>query len=227
MKNIIITWVSSWLWYSLSKLFLNKWFNVIWLSRTKSDLDLNHFKVDFTNEISIKNCSEKIIFEYDWKIDCIINCAAIWYIEDLNDVDFEKTREVFSVNLWGQNYFLSQLSDLIKKSWTDIVFIWATIWYKANGFMPIYSMSKWGLRWMIENWRAFLSKTKNRVIWIHPGWLDTQSNIWPEWRETLISEITWKPVWSLISTDEISKLVYTFINLPKNIEISEVIINRK
>jgi NADP-dependent 3-hydroxy acid dehydrogenase YdfG len=134
---------------------------------------------------------------------------------------------MFQVNIIGQSYLLSELSWLIKKNNTDLVFIWATIWYKWNEFMPMYSITKWWTRGLIENWRNELKNTKSRVIWIHPWWLNTESNIWENGRETIISNMTWKKVGNVIDVDSLSHLILNFFELPKNMEVSEVIINRK
>ena len=46
MNRIIITWASEWLWFELSKLYLKKGFEVVWLSRTKPSIDVVHIPTD-------------------------------------------------------------------------------------------------------------------------------------------------------------------------------------
>ena len=226
MDRVIITWGSEWLWLELSKLFLQKGYEVICLSRKNPNIWVTHITTDLTDEMSISNIVEEIQKEYA-SFSCIINCAAVWHIEKLWQIDSKNTKAMFDVNLVGPALLASQLLSLIKSNEADLVYIGATIGYKANEFMPIYSVTKWGLRWLIENMRLELRSTKCRVISIHPGWLDTESNIGPKWRETLIWKITWKQPSSLMKTSEIAEFIYQTINTSKNIEISEVIINRK
>ncbi len=226
MKKIIITWASNWLGFELAKVFQENWYDVIWLSRTKPSIEISYIETDLTNKESIENTITLIKKDYS-DFSCIICCAWIWYIEKLNDTDFDHTDEVFKVNIVWQNQLLSWLSKPIKENNSDLIFIWATIGYKWNEFMPMYSVTKWWLRWLIENWRLELKNTLCRVIWVHPGWLNTDSNIWDNWRETIISNLTWKKIWSLLDAKALSNLILSFINLPKNMEISEVIINRK
>lgn len=226
MKSIIITWVSEWLGYELAKVFLKNNFQVIGLSRNKPNLDIIHLEIDLTEEKSINKTIEQIKSKYH-DFTWVICCAAIWYIENLENDNFKHTESMFKVNIIWQNYLLSKISNLIKSNNSDLIFIGATIWYKANTFMSMYSVTKWWLRWLIENWRLELKDTNSRVIWIHPGWLDTESNIWSSWRETLISEITKKPIWTLLDKTKVAEFIYSTTQLPKNMEISEVIINRK
>lgn len=226
MKKVIIMGASSGLWLDLSKVFMEKWYEVIGLSRTKPELPITHIPIDFTDKESIPIAWKQIKEKY-FDFSCIISCTGIWYIEKLDTIDFDHTDEMFQVNIIGQSYLLSELSWLIKKNNTDLVFIWATIWYKWNEFMPMYSITKWWTRGLIENWRNELKNTKSRVIWIHPWWLNTESNIWENGRETIISNMTWKKVGNVIDVDSLSHLILNFFELPKNMEVSEVIINRK
>ncbi len=227
MKKAIITWASQWLGLELCKLFSEQWYQVIWLSRSKPDMDnIIHIQTDFTSTDSITDSANYIKTEYR-DIALIINCAAIWYIESLDETDDAHTTEMFQVNLTGQHHFLSLLSDTIKTNNTDIVFIWATIGYKSNEFMPLYSVTKRGLRWLVENRRHYLKSTASRVIHISPWWLNTESNIWPSWRETIISKKTNKPIWTLIDTTTLAEFIYSIVQLPASMEVSEVIINRK
>ena len=226
MKKVIITWASNWLGLEISKVFIEKWYEVIWLSRTKPAINITHLPTDFTNEKSILKSVEEIKEKYS-DFSHIICCAGIWYIEKLDNINYEHTEEIFKVNITGQWYLLSKLSEQIRKNNSDLVFVGATIGYKWNEFMPMYSVTKWWLRWLIENRRNELKNSSCRVIWIHPGWMDTESNIGPEGRETLIGKMTWKSVWTLLDKNAISNLIYNLIDLPKNMEVSEVIINRK
>lgn len=226
MEKVLITWASSWLWFELSKVFLENWYQVIWLSRTKPDLNINFIETDLTDKKSIEKSINVIKKDY-FDFSCVMCCAWIWYIENLENMNFDHTDEVFKVNIIWQSYLLSWLSKNIKENNSDLIFVWATIWYKWNEFMPMYSATKWWFRWLIENFRLELKNTKSRVIWVHPGWLNTDSNIWENWRETIISGITWKKSWSFLDAKSISNLIFSFIKLPKNMEISEIIINRK
>lgn len=227
MRKAIITWASQWLWLELCKHFIKQWYQVIWLSRSRPIIEnIIHLETNFSDKENIEIISKKILSEH-WEFDTIIHCAWIWYIENIEKTDYDHTEEMFQVNITWQHHLLSLLSSKIRSNNVDIVFIWATIWYKANEFMPLYSVTKRWLRWLVENRRANLKGTKSRVLHISPGWLQTESNIWPNGRETIISKSTWKPVGQFMEPSIIAEFIYSTLQLPKNIELSEIIINRK
>jgi len=226
MKKIIITGASSGLWLELSKVFLEKWYEVIGISRTKPELAITHIPIDFTDKESIIIAWKKIKERYS-DFSCIISCAGIWYIEKLDNIDFDHTDEMFQVNILWQSYLLSKLSLLIKENNADLVFIGATVGYKWDEFLPMYSVTKWGLRGLIENWKLQLKQTSCRVMGIHLWWLNTESNIWENGRGKNISELTWKTLEVMLDTNTISNFIFSLTQLPKNMEVSQIIINRK
>jgi len=226
MNRVIITWWSNWLWLELSKTFIEKWFEVISLSRNKPNIPSIHLETDLTDEYSINKTVEEIKEKYS-NFSTIICCAGIWYIEKIDSINHKNTDNMFKVNIIWQAYLLSNLTNLIKDNNADLIFVGATIWYKGNEFMPMYSVTKRWLRWLIENRRNELKNNSCRVIGIHPWWMNTESNIGIEGRETIISNITWKKVWTLLDKTAISNFIYNLTQLPKNMEVSEIIINRK
>jgi NADP-dependent 3-hydroxy acid dehydrogenase YdfG len=80
---------------------------------------------------------------------------------------------------------------------------------------------------LMENRRIELKNTACRVIGVHPGWMNTDSNLGPTGRENIISKMTWKTIWTFLDANEVAKFVCSLAQLPKNMEISEVVINKK
>lgn len=226
MQKVIITWVSSWLGLVLAKTFIDKGYEVVGLSRTKPELSITHIPTDFTSKDSILQSAKEISQEHKW-FSAIICCAGIAYIEKMEHIDYDHTQEMISVNLTWQAYLLGQIAWDIKSNGSDLVFIWASIAFKANEHMPIYSITKRGLRWLVENRRDELKNTPSRVMVIHPWGLNTQSNIWPQGRGTIISTITGKPLGTAIDTQVIADIALSLFQLPKTVEVSEVMVNRK
>lgn len=221
MKNILITWASTGLGLSLKQQYESQWYTVYNLSRSSSD-----FVCDLSDEMSIKACV-KSIKEKLPNIDIIINCTGWWAIQSIEDVDRATANQERQINTLGHALLISELRDMIKANGTDIVTVGATIWYKANEYMPIYSVAKRWLRWLVENWRAALKWTSSRVMLISPWWLDTESNIGPDGRETIISQQTNKPLATMIPIKELAEYIYHTTSLPKSMEASEIIIHRK
>ena len=207
-------------------MFLENGYEVVCLSRKKPDLNVHHIPTDLTDEASIMHAVETIQSKYP-DFCCFINCAAVGHIEKLLEISPKKSKEMFDVNVIGPSLLISALLPSIKNNVADSIYIGATIAYKANEFMPIYSVTKWGLRGLIENVRQEVKSTKCRVIAISPGGLDTPSNIGPTGRETTVAAMTGKQVGVFIKADDLANFVYQTFITPKNMEISEVIINRK
>lgn len=227
MPKVLITWASSWLWNKLVDIFLATWYDVICLSRNWSTTpDTTNIPLDLSDKVSIEHAVSLIQHEHD-NFSLIVCCAWIGYIEQLDHIDYDHTEQLFQVNITWHAYLLSKLAHTIKKNNADLVFVWATIWYKANEHMPLYSVSKRGLRWLVENRRTYLKQSSCRVLHISPGWMDTASNIWPQWRETIIAKKNEKIVWTMLDTNTVAEFIFQATQLPKNMEIAEVIINRK
>jgi short-subunit dehydrogenase len=98
----------------------------------------------------------------------LICCAGIGYIEKMEEINYEHTETMFEVNIIGQSVLLSGLMNEIKTNATDVVFVGATIGYKGNEFMPMYSVSKRGTRGLIENCGLALKSSACRVIGVSP-----------------------------------------------------------
>lgn len=99
-------------------------------------------ELDLTSEKSIQNCVGQIQSDYAI-FDTIILCSGIGYVESLQEQSWEHNEEVFKVNLLGPSYLLGLLMETIRTNKADVVFVGATIGFKAAGPMPMYSVSKW------------------------------------------------------------------------------------
>lgn len=218
MQKAIITWWSEWLWYELSKLFLEKWFEVICVSRRKPDLEVIHIPTDLSQEESIQNTINQIK-EKHAQFSCLINCAWILHIEDLSEVSYSNLENLFKINILAPIILTSWLLNEIKSNESDIVNIWSTVWFKAYEKQAWYGSSKWAIRWFNENLQLELKKTKCRVIWFNP---------WG-FKSRIFEKATWisNDLSAYMEPQELAKFIIQILELPKNMEVSEVVINRK
>ncbi len=226
MKRVIITWGSAWLWLAMSSALVQKWYEVVCLSRTKPNIPVIHVPVDLLSDESIQQAVATIKNDYA-TFDVLILNAGGWEIQWFGSFTREAIDNTISLDLTSQIKLVNWLLDTIKANGADIIDIGATIAFKANEHMPVYSMAKWGMRWFVENLRAYLKSTPCRVIAVHPWWMDTESNVGPRGRETIVAQNTWKTLSTMMSTDAIAAFAVSLLDLPKNIEISEAIINKK
>jgi len=221
MPKILLTWITGWLGSALEKKYESQGFIVVWFSRDNS----TYIALDLTKRESIELAAENIQ-KNNPDFDIIIHCAGDGEAEKFTDMWYDDAQENFSLNAIWPMYLTKLLLEDIKRNNADVVCIWATIALKWYENFMVYSSAKWWFRWFVENLRLELKNTRCRVIAIYPGWMITQGN---EKRLTQISAITGKEgnLQSHMNPNDIAELIYHTTITPKNIEVSEVIINRK
>ena len=227
MKKILLTGASSGLGLELAKLFHEKWFDIVSLGRHKPEMNISYISLDLTSGASIKEATEHIKAEHP-DFDCLIHCAGDGNVELFNQIQFEEAEAIFKLDVIWPIALTSWIFDLIKKNESDVIVIGATLWRKAYQNMTVYSCAKRWETWFIENLQAELKWTTSRVIGVYPWGMDTNSNTGKDWRDAQMSKITGKETnGTMMNPSEIAKIVFNIYTLPKNIEISEIIINRK
>lgn len=218
MKRVIITGVSEGLGYETAKVLLTKWVEVIGISRNKPDIDIIHLKTDLTSKSDIESTIQQIIMNYR-EFDALIHCAWILTVEHLNEIDSDKLEKLFSVNVFAPMLLTSGLFDVIKNNHADIVNVSSTVWLKAYENQCAYGASKWALRGITENLQLEFKGTKTRVIWFHPGGF--QSRIFE--KATGIKN----DLENFMKAEDVAKALVSTLELPKNMEVSYIVINRK
>ena len=227
MKRILLTWASSGLGFELAKLFHEKWFEVIALGRHKPEIDIQYISLDLTSGESIQQAVQHIKSEYS-TFDCLLHCAGDGKVECIDDINFSDADSTFRLNVVWPLALTAWLFDLIKKNEADVLSIVATIGLKWYQHMTTYSAAKRGQTGFVENLQLELKWTKSRVISVYPWGMQTESNVGEQRRDTQLRKITGKSSsGSMLDPKEIAKIVFDIYSLPKNIEVSEIIINRK
>lgn len=220
MKNIVLTGASDGLGKEFGKLCLKENINVVALCRTKPDYECDFIQTDLTDENSIKNACDSIKNRYE-RIDALINCAGVPGIQKLNNITYDCVDDLFKINVVAPIFLTSQLIDLIKSSEADIINIGSTCGTK-QGYPDqlAYTTSKWASRGFSGNLQLELKKYNSRVIQVNVGGMNTRLH------EKSTGIKLEKPEEWMNPADIASIMMYT-LNLPKNIEISEITINRK
>lgn len=215
-KQIIITGVSDGLGATTAQKLLEKGYKVIGLSRSKPNDDrIEYISLDLTDEKSIMEAAEKLN-----KINeqfCFINCAGVMADEAKNEA--AEIERVFKTNTTGPILLEQLLFEKVVTTESDIINVISTSATRGDVNQPIYSSSKWGLSGYTKSLTARLKSTPARAISFIPGGFI--SDMPKKIGRTIADPENWTPV--EIIADELIKVVET----PKQIEISEVIINRK
>lgn len=151
-KNIIITWISRWIWKYLVWELKNE-NNIIWISRWNSDiLWISEFNFDLTN-FSLFDIFCKKLERDNIKIDSIIFNAWLWHFWKYEEGSEDKYREIINLNLLSPILFLKKLEPFLNDK-AKIIFIWSIISKKFMKYSAVYQASKFWLRgfaWALKN----------------------------------------------------------------------------
>ncbi len=220
MQKIIITGGSDGLGYELSKQLLEKGVQVVCLSRTKpKELNVVHVPADLTDQKELKNAVEIIHREHD-QFDALINNAGRFVSEPLSALTYDATNSAIQLNLIAPMLLTSGLLDLIKKNEADIVNIASTLAYKTYAHQAAYGASKWGLRGFTENLRLELKDSRCRVMLCAP--CGFQSRFVQKFTRQDAADLS-----AYVDPQGLARLIIQTLEAPKDIEVSEIIMNRK
>ncbi len=185
----------------------------------KPELEIVHIKTDLTN---LEELGEKIkiIIQDHSDFDALVNCAGVLNVVDLENLSTKDTEDLFKVNIMAPMILSSKLMNLIKKNEADIVNVGSTVGLKAYEKQMAYGASKWAIRGMTQNLQLELKKTKCRVIGFNPGGFKSRI-----FEKATGEKIELGDDW--MEPKDLAKLMLQLLELPKNMEASEITINRK
>ncbi len=220
-KMIIITGGSDGLGLQIAILLASQGKNVISLSRTKPKQDnLDWIKTDLLDDTSITNAVDVLLERAD-SIETLINCAAITSYENLDELSPSELDRMFKTNVTAPMLLTSKLLNRIKQDGADVINIGATIALKAGyAGQSVYSTTKWALRGFTQNLSEELKPTACRVVSVILGGFNSNMH-----KKVTGQEIVDPENW--MKAEDIAGVISQIINLPRNMEISEIIINRK
>ena len=220
MKRVILTGASDGLGKKFGELCVANNIEVVALCRTKPSYDCVFIKTDLTDENSmIDACNE--IKEKCFNFDALINCAGVPGIQEPNKITYDVLENLMKINSIAPVFLSSQLFDLIKENCADIINVGSTIGLKQGYPNQLaYTTSKWALRGTSYNLQVELANTKSRVIQFNVGGMNTRMH-----EKYNGKKIENPKEW--MQPEDIAQIMLYTLNLPKQIEISEITINRK
>ena len=220
MNRIILTGASDGLGRVFGKKCAENNIEVIALCRTQPDYNCTFITTDLTSETSMKQACATIREQYS-NFDALINCAGIQKVQLNDSVEYENMLELFKVNTLAPIFLISELFNQIKNNNADILNVGSTCGTKA-GYTgeTAYTTSKWGIRGTSYTLQSELKKTGCRVIQFNPGGMNTRIKA----KDTGI-EVSDPENW--MRPEDIADVMFYILNLPKQLEVSEITINRK
>lgn len=217
---IVITGASDGLGHELAKLYKEVGKKVINLSRNDCSVADINIKTDLLDEQSIKDAAAKVLSQ-DGKLEALINCAGVLSVKPLNELSYTEVERVMNTNVTGAMVLTSALVDRIRQDGADVVNVASTVGTKAYAGQAAYGASKWAMRGFSANLQLELKNTTSRVVSFCPGGFKSKLFDKATGEDNTLNENEW------MKADELAKFIKQILDLPKNMEVSEVIINRK
>lgn len=191
---------------------------VINISRHECDYASDNFLADITNEAAVRLVIEKIL-AIDEPIEALVNCAGVMSLEPLGKITGDEVDRTFGVNVRGAILIVSGLSSRLKQNGSDIINVASTVGLKAYPNQAAYGASKWAMRGFSQNLQVELKDT-NRVVSFCVG----------GFKSDIAKKITGMDLpdpenW--MDPSNIAGFMKQILDLPKNMEVSEIILNRK
>ncbi len=217
---IVVTGASDGLGYELAKIFKDAGKLVVNISRREcavADFNLLH---DLTKGEEI-NAAANEVAAIEEPLEVIINNAGVYSEEPIGQITEDTIKQLMATNVKSNILLTSGLIDRIRADETDIVNILSTAATKGNPAHAVYAASKWAQRGYAESLQDALKATKSRVINVMPGGMQTKL-----FEKDLGNDPTANGEYWMDPKD-IAKLVKQLLDLPKGVEVSEIVINRK
>ena len=196
---------------------------VVNISRSKCPVGgVDNILCDLSIEKDIENAVAEIKKNYS-KFDVLINNAAIVGYSKINEIDYEKFEKTWKVNTIAPLYIISRLFDLIVENEADVINIGTTHSQHAHPGIEnqlAYVATKYGLRGGSYNISMELKKTKSRLVHVYMGGFQSKMHE-KDYGNVMTDPENW------MKPSELAELIVYLLNLPKQIEISEITVNRK
>lgn len=217
---IVITGASDGLGLQLAKLYKEEGKKVVNISRRKSEYADENILLSLREGPEIENAAKQVA-KINEPLEAIVYCAAVMSIEPIGEITEGEIKRLMSTNVKSQILLTNYLIDKIKNDKTDIVCVSSTIGTKAYIDQAVYGASKWAVRGFAANLQLELKNLPNRVISFCPGGFKTKMFE----KATGIDNTENAEEW--MKAEDVALFVKQILDLPKNMEVSEVIVNRK
>jgi len=208
---------------ALAELCVKQKMRVVNISRSACTVKgVENISCDLANESDLENAVATIKSKYaDFSV--LVNNAAIVGYSKINEIEYKKFENAWKVNAIAPLFLISKLYDLIVKNEADIINVGTTHSQHASPGAEsqlAYCASKHGLRGGSHNIAMELKKTKSRMIHVHMGGFQSKMHE-KDYGNIMTDPENW------MKPSEVAEILLYVVNLPKQIEISEITIARK
>ena len=220
MSMIVITGASDGLGLQLAKLYQEAGKKVVNVSRNESQYADENITLSLREGAEIEQAANAIS-NIDEPLEAIIHCAGVLSVQPLGEITEDEIKRLMSTNVKSQILLTSKLIDKIKNDKSDIVCVSSTVGTKGYVDQAVYGASKWAVRGFAANLQAEFKDSANRVISFCPGGFKTKLFEKATGNDNTANGDEW------MKPEDLALFIKQILDLPKNIEVSEVIVNRK
>ena len=215
----IITGASDGLGKQLALSLIKDGKSVVCLSRSKPDYDgVEWIQTDLTDEESINNATTKLNSDKR-RIAALVNNAGVMSANKFDQPDFKDTQNMMTINVSGHIYLTSKLGKKLLKDGSDIINTSSTVGTKGVKDQQGYTASKWAVRGFSESLREQFKDTNLRVISFCTGGMN--NSMGQKVGMPMLDPQNW------MDPKDVAEFLKAILYLPKSMEVSEVVINRK
>ena len=210
MKKAIITGASSGLGAAIAKKLDKQKVSIVNIST--SSTTYTDIICDLKNKSQREETIKQIRADHS-DCDVLILNAGVMPREAVGKIQTNSS-EVFEINTISNIHFINQLLDILIHNHADIILVGSTAAYKHPNNSLVYTASKSAMKSMAKTLQKELADKPVRVIGFHPGGFN--SNL----RGGVQKDRYMNP-------SDLADIIYNLLLIPKSIEVSEIVINRK
>ncbi|HET7060234.1 MAG TPA: SDR family oxidoreductase [Candidatus Saccharimonadales bacterium] len=205
---IVITGGSGRLGQELVKLFKADNKTVVSIARHKNPEADHNISCDFLVGGEVTSAA-KDIESINEPLEAIISAAGLYNAAPLGKISEEEIELNMAIHAKAPMLLESELIDRIKKDGTDIVNISSIAAINTSTGAPAYSASKWALRGFSADLRLALKEYPSRVVSLFPAAFGPEDDN------------------NQMNVQDVAKFIKQLLDLPKTMEVSEIIVNLK
>lgn len=222
-KTALVFGHTSGLGLAVSRELMTKGYKIVGVARSKSSVESDDV-VSLTADISKKFDIENVVNEITQKyatFDVLVYCSGTLTSHDMGSLDYDGMEYAYKVNTYAPMYIESRLLDLIKKNGSYVVNVTSSTLMINYPQFAEYASSKAALAKFTKDLHVELKDTGARVMDICPGGF--ASNIYTK----MSGEKNERDESKQMDPANIAGLIAYIVELPKNVEVPFLFVNRK
>lgn len=214
---IVITGASDGLGLQVAKLYKETGKTVVNISRNECEYADVNICLSLREGKEIGEAAQQVL-ALDEPLEALVNCIGVFNNQKFGDITEDEVKRLMSTNVKASSLLISMLIERIRKDEADVLNVLSTAALVAKPDEPLYVASKWAARGFTLSLQQDLKKTACRVISFCPGGMQT------DFFQKADTDVDTS---NFMKTEDIAVALKQTLDLPKSIEVSEIILNRK